>query len=180
MANFVLVSFFMLSALLLVHRPAWACAECSEDSNQHGRKPHDKHLHEKPEDAKQAREHCQDQEQDQNHAQALKQKTFGAALNAKSLKVALASLLNDPKHHLNQTVQTNGQVAKLCTEKGCWLTLKNGEATIRVTFKNYGFFVPQEILNQYVALEGQIVEKTVNEKTVMQFVADGVEVMDGL
>ena len=38
-----------------------------------------------------------------------------------------------------------GEIEKTCAKKGCWMTLKlPNEETLRVTFKDYGFFVPKE------------------------------------
>lgn len=42
-------------------------------------------------------------------------------------------------------VKLTGEIESTCAVKGCWMTLKTGEnSTIRVTFKDYGFFVPKE------------------------------------
>jgi hypothetical protein len=51
-------------------------------------------------------------------------------------------------------------VAEVCPKKGCWMSVngtKPGEK-VRVTFKNYGFFVPTELVGKEVALQGQYVK----------------------
>ena len=48
-----------------------------------------------------------------------------------------------------------GKVIEVCAAKGCWMKLEgtNGETT-RVTFKDYGFFMPQNIVGRTVVLDG--------------------------
>ncbi|UBM59367.1 DUF4920 domain-containing protein [Marinilongibacter aquaticus] len=44
------------------------------------------------------------------------------------------------------SVEVKGTVEAVCPVKGCWMKLKldNGQ-TMRVTFKDYGFFVPKDM-----------------------------------
>ena len=52
-------------------------------------------------------------------------------------------------------VVVEGVIDEVCKVKGCWLTLKAEEgASMRVTFKDYGFFVPKNISGRKVALKG--------------------------
>ncbi len=48
-----------------------------------------------------------------------------------------------------------GVIEDVCKDKGCWLTMKlpSGE-TMRVTFKDYGFFVPKNIKGKEVIIDG--------------------------
>lgn len=60
---------------------------------------------------------------------------------------------------LKDTKSFNGKVlapiSEVCAKKGCWLTIELPEGNImRVTFKDYGFFVPQEAEGYPVILEG--------------------------
>ena len=50
----------------------------------------------------------------------------------------------------------SGTIEKTCIKKGCWMQLSSNEQPVRVTFKDYGFFVPktgvegkQAIVNGY-------------------------------
>lgn len=59
-------------------------------------------------------------------------------------------------------------VAEVCSKKGCWMKVqgaKPGEQ-VRVTFKDYGFFVPTELVGKEVALQGQYVKhvETIEEQ----------------
>lgn len=53
-------------------------------------------------------------------------------------------------------VAFKGDVASVCKNKGCWMkvTLDNGQE-VMVKFKDYAFFVPKDIENKEVILEGK-------------------------
>ncbi|GAB4026519.1 DUF4920 domain-containing protein [Spirosoma koreense] len=51
--------------------------------------------------------------------------------------------------------KVEGTVESVCKVKGCWMKVKTGEGqTMRVTFKDYGFFVPKDIVGKTVVVEG--------------------------
>ena len=96
---------------------------------------------------------------------------FGAPLgNAE--KVALADLVKNPDAWKGKTIRTEGPVAAVCQEKGCWMTLKSGEASVRVRFKDYGFFVPKDCAGATATLEGVFEVKTIPEKTAKHYAAE--------
>ena len=51
-------------------------------------------------------------------------------------------------------------VTEVCPKKGCWMKVKGstpGEQ-VRVTFKDYGFFVPTELVGKDVVLQGKYIK----------------------
>lgn len=72
----------------------------------------------------------------------------------------------------NQTIVTTAEVQKVCENKGCWMILKDGETQVRTFFKDYGFFVPKEILGKKVRLEGNLVQKDVPLATLRHYLKD--------
>jgi hypothetical protein len=59
-------------------------------------------------------------------------------------------------------LKMTAKVDEVCQAKGCWMTLnlENGNQ-VRVTFKNYGFFVPKDIAGKEVIINGKaFVEET--------------------
>lgn len=50
-----------------------------------------------------------------------------------------------------------GEVTSVCKKKGCFVEIKRegDEAPIMVRFKDYGFFMPQDIVGRTVVLEGR-------------------------
>ncbi|MCP4459362.1 MAG: DUF4920 domain-containing protein [Cytophagales bacterium] len=42
-------------------------------------------------------------------------------------------------------MKLTGSIEKTCKMKGCWMTINTGDSsTMRVTFQDYGFFVPKD------------------------------------
>jgi len=63
-------------------------------------------------------------------------------------------------------------IEEVCQMKGCWITLRNEQgANIRVTFKDYGFFVPKNISGKEVIIEG-IAQKEMIEEDLAKHYAD--------
>lgn len=51
--------------------------------------------------------------------------------------------------------KVEGTVESVCKVKGCWMKVKTSDGqTMRVTFKDYGFFVPKDIVGKTVVVEG--------------------------
>ncbi|SMD34296.1 protein of unknown function [Reichenbachiella faecimaris] len=100
-------------------------------------------------------------------------------------------------------VTIKGEIEKTCAVKGCWMQLKaNNDHSMRVTFKDYGFFVPKSgaegktaIVNGYCVKQETSVdelrhyaqdagesEEYINSittpKTEYNFVASGVIIED--
>ncbi|MCH7409254.1 DUF4920 domain-containing protein [Belliella sp. DSM 111904] len=66
-----------------------------------------------------------------------------------------------------------GQIKEVCTKKGCWMTLDlpNGE-TMRVTFKDYGFFVPLNAHGYPVIIEGIATRSVTDVATLKHYAED--------
>lgn len=99
-------------------------------------------------------------------------KTFGESFQPSETLIALSTALTDAPKYLEKSIQTTGEVKKVCLKKGCWLTLSDQSQEVRVTFKDYGFFVPQEILGKKVILQGVLQEKVLNEAEIRHFAKD--------
>jgi len=112
----------------------------------------------------------------------------------------LATVLGHPEKFRVGEVLINSKIDTVCQEKGCWMVLKDERQQIRVTFKNYGFFVPKDLANSRCNVQGKLVEKTLSvgearhylkdegkskaeiakvtePQKVLHFVATGVEVL---
>jgi hypothetical protein len=96
---------------------------------------------------------------------------FGAPIG-NSPKVALADLVKDPAAWSGKTVKTEGLVSAVCQGSGCWMTLKSGERSVRVTFKDYGFFVPMDSAGATAVMEGVFTSKTITEATAKHYASE--------
>lgn len=71
-------------------------------------------------------------------------------------------------------VKVRSEIADCCVKKGCWMTLKNDEGKdVRVTFKDYGFFVPLDSHGKSTILEGRAYYKTTSVDELRHYAEDG-------
>lgn len=66
-----------------------------------------------------------------------------------------------------------GKVVEVCQEKGCWMKLErtNGEK-LMVKFKDYGFFMPKNIIGKEVVLDGEATVKEISVKQQRHYAQD--------
>lgn len=70
--------------------------------------------------------------------------------------------------------KVRGVVDEVCQMKGCWMTLKTESgSTVRVRFKDYGFFVPKDISGKEVIVEGVANKELLDEETAKHYAEDG-------
>lgn len=89
-------------------------------------------------------------------------KHFGAPFTD-AKKVKLADALANVDKFDGKTVKIEGEVKDVCQTKGCWLVVTDGKREMRVSFKDYSFFVPKDSAGKKVTLEGVIQKKTISE-----------------
>lgn len=73
---------------------------------------------------------------------------------------------------LNTPVRLVSRVTNSCDKKGCWIVINDGDATVRVTFKDYAFFVPLGFKDRDVVLEGILREEEIPEETLKHYAED--------
>jgi hypothetical protein len=81
----------------------------------------------------------------------------------------LLSKMNDGKFNGKIT----GTVTEVCQEKGCWMKVDNGSGQpLMVKFKDYGFFMPKDIVGKKVVLDGEALTKEVSVKQQKHYAED--------
>lgn len=70
-------------------------------------------------------------------------------------------------------MKIQGKVVDVCKKKGCWMTLEmpNGDP-MRVTFKDYAFFMPMDIVGKNVVLDGLAKRQTISVETLRHYAED--------
>ncbi|MEO5909640.1 MAG: DUF4920 domain-containing protein [Pelobium sp.] len=73
-------------------------------------------------------------------------------------------------------LKVKGIVDDVCQKKGCWVTMKlpNGE-TMRISFKDYAFFVPKDIKGKEIIVDGEAINDTISIEDQRHFAEDGGE-----
>lgn len=97
---------------------------------------------------------------------------FGEDINDGGL-VSLQQLLSVLDDSEEFTGKVKGEIKEVCAMKGCWMTidLPNGQ-TMRVTFKDYGFFVPKNSQGYPVIIEGVATKKITDVATLKHYAED--------
>jgi hypothetical protein len=72
--------------------------------------------------------------------------------------LSLLELLRSAERHDGKMVVVEGKVRRACSRMGCWMELAVAEKGpgVRVTFKDYGFFVPTDSAGAKAKVQGTV------------------------
>lgn len=93
-------------------------------------------------------------------------------------KVALEKVMSSVSEYSKKSVKIEGEIRDVCQSKGCWLVLTEGEHAMRVSFKDYGFFVPKDSAGKRVVVEGVVEEKTITELAARHYASESRDKVD--
>ncbi|HEY3254191.1 MAG TPA: DUF4920 domain-containing protein [Polyangiaceae bacterium] len=109
-------------------------------------------------------------------APAVSAKAFGAPISPGS-ELALADVLASPERFRDQAITVQGHVRSACTRRGCWMELAEGADPklpgCRVTFKDYGFFVPTDSAGANAKVQGTLGVNTLSAERVAHLESEG-------
>lgn len=88
-------------------------------------------------------------------------RTFGEKITIKTV-TPLKEVVAQFDRYKDLDVVTTGAVTKVCEKKGCWMTVKTDAEDVRVTFKDYAFFVPASLTGQTARLQGRLTRQEVS------------------
>jgi hypothetical protein len=103
-------------------------------------------------------------------------KSFGAPISP-GPELALGDVLASPERFRDQVVTVDGQVRSACTRRGCWMELAESRDPklpgCRVTFKDYGFFVPTDSAGAHAKVQGTLGVNTLPAERVAHLESEG-------
>lgn len=95
----------------------------------------------------------------------------------------VADLLAKPSDFEGKTLVVEGEVRKACTRKGCWMELAPKAdakgAGVRVTFKDYGFFVPTDSAGSHARVSGVVKVAELSPQMAEHYASEGATVPKG-
>jgi len=97
---------------------------------------------------------------------------FGAPLNPDARATSLAELLENPADFVDTVVRVDARITRVCQMKGCFMIATIGERAVRISFKDYGFFVPTDTGGKTVTLTGTLIERTLSEEQAAHYRED--------
>ena len=97
---------------------------------------------------------------------------FGEKINKEgAVPLHTLSALMVKQDSLN--IKLAGEIVEVCQKKGCWMVMDLGEGQLmRVTFRDYGFFVPQDIVGRNAVVSGTAKKETTSVERLRHYAED--------
>lgn len=105
----------------------------------------------------------------------VKYKSFGKEIMADDAIAANSMLTHYKDLKVGDTIDTKVKlkVNEVCQAKGCWMTADLGDGNeVRVTFKDYGFFMPKNISGEEVIVNGKAFVKEMPVEELRHYAED--------
>lgn len=81
---------------------------------------------------------------------------------------AVSTVMADTTMYGREVILT-GTILDVCQKKGCWLVVSDGTSQMRVTFRDYAFFVPTDAFNRTVLIRGVVSREVLDEETAKHY-----------
>ncbi|MDO8366147.1 MAG: DUF4920 domain-containing protein [Saprospiraceae bacterium] len=101
-------------------------------------------------------------------------KHFGAPITAKKA-IPYEKVMAKMEKVDSMSMKVTGRVKEVCLKKGCWMTLvsdKPGYPEMRVTFKDYAFFMPKDLSGKRVVIDGFARVETTSVEVLRHYAED--------
>lgn len=99
--------------------------------------------------------------------------SFGEKIDKKGA-VSVKKLPKKLKSADSLNIKVKGVVVEVCQSKGCWMTIDMGEdETMRVKFKDYGFFVPKDAAGKTAIMHGVVKKEMISVEELQHLAEDG-------
>ncbi|HEY0142849.1 MAG TPA: DUF4920 domain-containing protein [Thermoanaerobaculia bacterium] len=101
----------------------------------------------------------------------------GAPIASDARAIPFAEVLAQPDQYTKTPVVIEGLVEAACTNKGCWMQVvpEAGKSGMRVTFKDYAFFVPKDSKGMAAKMEGVVTVKTLSKEDAEHLEGEGAK-----
>ncbi|HET7437495.1 MAG TPA: DUF4920 domain-containing protein [Thermoanaerobaculia bacterium] len=102
----------------------------------------------------------------------------GDAISKDAKTAALEDVMSAPESYLKTPVVVEGVISASCERQGCWMQLvpENAKDGVRVTFKDYGFFVPLDAKGMHARAEGVASIRTLPKDEVDHLESEGAKI----
>lgn len=98
---------------------------------------------------------------------------FGEVIDAEGA-MTMADLAAAMESGDSVSMKVSTVAKECCQKKGCWMKVETADGSLmRVTFKDYGFFVPMDIGGKEIVMEGMAVRDTTSVDDLRHYAEDG-------
>jgi Domain of unknown function (DUF4920) len=100
-------------------------------------------------------------------------KHFGMLIDAKKA-MKYDELVPKMANVDSMPAKVTAKVSQVCQKKGCWMTLvsEKGHPPMRVTFKDYAFFMPKDLSGKEVVVQGFAFVETTSVDVLRHYAED--------
>ncbi len=98
--------------------------------------------------------------------------TFGGTLPADAEVRRLAEVIEESGRWLGEPVVVTARIGQVCQKKGCFFIAQDRDVVVRVSFKDYGFFIPTDAGGKQVTFAGVIERVEVSNEQAEHFAED--------
>lgn len=109
-----------------------------------------------------------------NDAKATDGKHFGEIITADNA-ITFDELYSKMSGVDSLPIKVAGTVGEVCQKKGCWMTFVPADPKMepmRVTFKDYAFFMPKDLSGKKVVVDGFAYTETTSVETLRHYAED--------
>ncbi len=87
--------------------------------------------------------------------------------------ISMPELVNILANGKEKHVKVYGKITEVCQVKGCWMLIDKGDGTtMRVKFKDYGFFVPKDCAGKTAVMQGRAYFRTATVAELRHYAED--------
>lgn len=98
--------------------------------------------------------------------------SFGAKIDEAGA-VPVKQMLADMGNKTEMDAKVEGTISECCKKKGCWMNIDKGDGTtMKVTFKDYAFFVPKNADGKIAVFQGRAYVDTLSVETLRHYAED--------
>jgi hypothetical protein len=109
---------------------------------------------------------------EQANETASKTGKYGASIDEAGA-VPMSQLLTEMSAKGEVQAKVTGKISECCQNKGCWMNIDKGDgSTMKVTFKDYGFFVPKDAAGKTAVMQGKAYYDTLTVATLRHYAED--------
>lgn len=115
---------------------------------------------------------CGNSTENTEQASSENKEVFGETFDGEGA-LPLADFINTMQGSEMSDVKIIGTVSEVCQTKGCWMSMEKGDgSTMRITFKDYGFFVPKDCNGKQAIISGKAYMDTTSVEDLKHYAKD--------
>lgn len=86
--------------------------------------------------------------------------------------IPVQKVLADFDQYKDKEIVVKAKAEKVCAKKGCWMSVKLNDKTVRVKFKDYAFFVPLSLKDKQLLVKGTISRQVLSIADTKHYLED--------